>query len=145
MIKKLLIGLACLLPTVSFAQIVANGLNRDAQGDYALLDTKQQSTEIQFRLKLESGQWLADGSQDGGKTWQPVCDASSECKLITSSKQDIERFFVKYPHVIEKVDLSCIHNMAFAFCGMTLDGRTDYVMVTLVTETPEVMPFQKIK
>lgn len=143
--KKLLLGLFCLVPSIGTAQIVANGLSNSAQGDYVLLDTQQQATEIQFRLKLDAEQWLADGSRDSGQTWGPVCEASGECKLITSSKQDIERFFVKYPHVIEKVDLSCIHNMAFAFCGMTLDGRTDYVMVTLVTETPEVMPFQKIK
>lgn len=143
--KKFLQAFYCLLPTVAFAQITANGLSSSAQGDYVLLDTQQQMTEIQFRLKLDGEQWLADGSRDSGETWGPVCEASGECQLITSSKSDIERFFVEYPHIMEKVDLSCIHNMAFAFCGMTLDGRTDYVMVSLVTEIPKVMPFQKIK
>ena len=142
--KKLIATLCCLLPIMASAQITANGLDSKAQGEYVLLNGQQQTTEIQFRLKLDGEQWLADGSRDGGVTWGPVCEADGECKLITSSQQDIERFFIKYPQVSDKADISCIHNMAFAFCGLTVSDRTDYVMVTLVTESPEVMPFHKI-
>lgn len=143
--KKLLMGLFCLVPSIGSGQIIAKGLDSNAKGDYVLLNSQQQETKIQFRLKLDGEQWLADGSRDHGKTWEAVCEASGECKLITSSKQEIEYFFSEYPHFIKETDLSCIHNQAFGFCSITLGNRTDYVMVTLTRKVPQVMPFHKIK
>ncbi|OOF54502.1 hypothetical protein [Rodentibacter genomosp. 2] len=143
--KKLLMGLFCLLPSIGFGQIIAKGLDINAQGDYILLNKQRQETEIQFRLRLDGEQWLADGSQDHGKTWEPVCEATGECKLITSSKQEIEYFFSEYPSLIEKTDLNCIHNLAFGFCSITLGNKNNYVMVNLTGEIPQVIPFHKIK
>lgn len=145
--KKILTALFCsiFISPLANAEALSNGLAPQAAGDYVLLDAHQKNTDVQFRLKLKGKQWIADGSQNAGVSWSPVCEATGECKLVTSSKEDIEGFFEQYPHVLSNTDVSCIHNIAFAFCGLTLDKKTDYVMVTLVTNPPQVMPYNRIK
>ncbi|WP_109078207.1 hypothetical protein [Aggregatibacter kilianii] len=145
--KKILTALfcSCLISPFANAEALADGLPPQVAGDYVLLDPHQNNTDVQFRLKLKGKQWLADGSQNAGKSWSPVCEANGECKLETSSKAQIENFFEQYPHVLSRADVSCIHNMAFAFCGLTVDKRTDYVMLALVTNPPQIMPYNRIK
>lgn len=145
--KKILTALFCsaFISPLANAEAVANGLAPQAAGDYVSLDANQKNTDVQFRLKLKGKQWIVAGSQNAGTSWSPVCEAAAECKLVTSSKADIEGFFEEYPHVLSSTDVSCIHNMAFAFCGLTLDKKTDYVMVTFVTNPTQITPYNRIK
>ncbi|TYB13633.1 hypothetical protein [Aggregatibacter actinomycetemcomitans] len=145
--KKILTALfcSCLISPLTNAEALSDGLPPQAAGDYVFLDPHQNNTDIQFRLKLKGKQWLEDGSQNAGKSWSPVCEVSGECKLETSSKAEIERFFEQYPQVLNRTNVSCIHNMAFAFCGLTLDKKTDYVMVALVTNPPQATSYNRIK
>jgi hypothetical protein len=119
--------LAC--PTASFA------LGTEDVGTYRLLNAQAQPTAMVFQLVRTADEWKVLWQQQEGKWIDVTCE--SHCKLHPSGAADLKRFFPGDD--LTKVDISCLHNDAFALCRYVTGSASPepgYVMVTLTTGQP---------
>jgi hypothetical protein len=119
--------LAC--PSASFA------LGTQDVGMYRLLNVRAQPTATVFQLVRTGDEWKILWQQQEGNWIDVTCEA--DCRLRPSSAADLKRFFPGDD--LTKVDMSCLHNKAFAFCRYMTESTSrepGYVVVTLTTVQP---------
>lgn len=101
-----------------FGTANAYALDKIDAGEYVLLNTRQEATTMQMRFYQNGTQWVMD-AKNGNENWQSICNAKGACRLQASSKQDIKRWQQLLPNEIKNMPMSCINNIAFAFCRVS--------------------------
>ena len=111
-------------------------------GSYRLLNVKREPTEMVMRLAGSPGRWKIE-ERKSSDTWVDVtCEA--ECELKESSASDRKKFFPTDD--LSKVNMSCVHNTAFAFCRYgrkAVKGERGYVFVALTEKYPVALGLQR--
>ena len=138
---------ATLLALAAAAQLAAAPLTAADQGDYVLLDQNENPTPMQMQFALQRTQWIMIGREAGGQ-WQPVCRGTGECRLVVSSKADVDKWKKHLPASWQPHNFGCINNTAFAFCRVdhaTEAGRTGYWWFALTDGNIVPLPVNRIK
>ncbi len=119
---KILTTAALFLALCSSA--LAHNLDKHDAGEYVLLNTQQQATPTMMRFSQKGKQWVMDGKQ-GRTDWQPVCRGDGECKLKPSSAAQVRQWQKLLPSSFQTAPMSCIQNIAFAFCRVSKPDNPD--------------------
>ncbi|MDY4280957.1 MAG: hypothetical protein SOX56_07835 [[Pasteurella] mairii] len=104
------------------------------QGIYIVTD-KDNNVLVGYRFTSMGKYWTTDILQNN--QWNNVvCTQNKPCRLTTSSKATMKRFFAKHPDVINVIDkkfsglsLSCADVKEFAFCKLSEPKNTTYLLV----------------
>lgn len=114
---------------------MAGELSEQDAGTYVILDQKRAPTDMFYRLSKVSGKWVAEGKKPG-ENWANIsCD--SGCEYRASTESEIQSYFP--PDWRANTQISCIQNMAQAFCSYTAkedQTKRGYVMIALVSGRP---------
>lgn len=87
---------------------------------YALTGKDGQPIGMQIRLSRTNGKWVMEGKEKELQTpWKDIsCD--NGCEYRASMNAEREAYLASFPGDIPKqFDISCIQNMANAFCRLT--------------------------
>lgn len=125
----LLAAVSCAFPAM------AGGLTAGDAGTYVLLDRHHRPVDMFFRLYRQDGKWFMDGKKPGA-AWSSISCAVG-CEYRDSNAAEIKRYFPAGWRA--HTNISCIQNIAEAFCHYTLKKdleRGGYVMITLVSGHP---------
>lgn len=98
-------------------------LDKSDAGEYVLLNLQQQPTPTQMRFYQRGTQWVMDGKH-GDAAWQSICHGDGKCRLQAAKPSDVRAYQAMLPQKMRTNPLSCIQNVAFAFCRMN-DGTND--------------------
>lgn len=128
---------------LSFSAIAGELSGQDA-GTYVILGPKRIPTEFFYRLSKNGEKWVAEGKRPGEKNWVNISHSlGGEYRVSTES--EIQSYFP--PDWIANAQISCIQNMAQAFCRYTSkndSAKTGHVMVALVTKPPIVIFLHRV-
>ena len=127
-----------LLPTT------AESIDSSDIAAYNVLDKDGKPTSKVFRLARAEERWRIEDRQADGQ-WQDItCEGG--CILEVSKKSDLKRFFPADD--ISKITMSCLHNLAFAFCRYArnlVKGERGYVFIALTEKYPIPLRVQRVK
>ncbi|AXF86098.1 hypothetical protein DTO96_101839 [Ephemeroptericola cinctiostellae] len=130
---------------VSFSAL-AREISDFDMATYELLGKNGQLTGMQMRLSRANNQWVMEGKERGAPWRNISCDRG--CEYRTSTKTEREMYLTSFPADISKqYDLSCIQNMANAFCWLAKKSEPmigGYVLIALVTGKPVPMSLQRL-
>lgn len=132
--------LFCLLSLIAQSALA---LDISDTGTYAVVHKDGHITNFIFFVSSRNGVWNIEQKDQSG-SWKNVT-CHRDCQLRISTPQHFQRFFPA--QVLEKIEPSCIHNSAFAFCGYSIKNRPDnkkYVLIALVTGQPTPVHIKKI-
>jgi hypothetical protein len=122
----------------------ASGMDATDIATYRVISVKNEPTQKLLRLAGASGSWRVEDRQPDG-TWKDVtCEGG--CKLEESKEGDYRRFFPADD--LSSVELSCVHNAAFALCRYSrkaVVGERGYVFVALTEQHPIPLRLQREK
>lgn len=110
-------------------------LSESDTGTYVVLDKNRTPTEMFYRLSKSDGKWVMEGKKPGHDWANISCDAGCEYRL--SSESEVQTYFPSDWRA--NTDISCIQNVAQAFCHYTIKGESTkggYVVIALVTGWP---------
>ncbi len=126
------------------SQSIAAEMSDADIGTYEWLNPKGEPTGVLYKLgQSNNGKWVAEGFIPG-QGWKNVsCD--SGCEYRNSTFDEIQKYFPA--SWIANADISCIQNLAQAFCrysGKTEPNRNGLVIVTLVSGNPIPVMVRKV-
>ena len=141
--KLLLITLALLAPFFAFAGEISDF----DIATYSLTGKNGQPSGMQMRLSRPNGKWVMEEKEESTAPWRNIsCDTACEYRASTNSEQ--EAYLSSFPGDMQKqFDISCIQNMANAFCRLTKKNDTlkgGYALIALVTGKPVPMSLQRL-
>lgn len=131
--KNVLVLLIATLCSVS--AIAAEPLNNSDAGTYVVLDQGRNPTEMFYRLAQKDSKWIMDGKKPGGSWANISCDTG--CEYRASTEAEVQAYFP--PDWRANTDISCIQNIAQAFCRYSVkedSTKRGYVVIALVTGRP---------
>lgn len=117
-------------------------------GTYELSGKDGQPSGMQMRLSRSNGKWVMEGKESESKApWKNIsCDTG--CEYRTSTSVERNTYLVSLPaNMQNRFDISCIQNMASAFCKLTKKdnpAKGGYVFIALVTGKPVPMSLQRL-
>lgn len=123
---------------------IAAEMSEADTGTYEWLNPKGEPTGVLYKLgRANDGKWVAEGLLPG-QGWKNVsCDAG--CEYRNSTADEIENYFpVSW---IANADISCIQNIAQAFCrysGKTEPNRNGHVIIVLTSGKPIPLMARKV-
>ena len=134
MFKRLFIA-AILLGSMSAN--AANVISELDFGTYELVRVDGQLTGMQMRLSKVNNAWLMEGKEGG--LWKNIsCDKG--CDYRASSAKESAMYLHSFPvEVQNQFNISCIQNVANAFCRLDKKAESSkgfYALVTLVAGRP---------
>jgi hypothetical protein len=144
MFKALFITLAILAPFFAFAGEISDF----DIATYSLTGKDGQPSGMQMRLSRPNGKWVMEGKEkESTAPWKNIgCDAGCEYRVSSNSEQ--ETYLSSFPGDMPKqFDISCIQNIANAFCRLTMKNDTlrgGYAFIALVTGKPMPMSLQRL-
>ncbi|MDD2685949.1 MAG: hypothetical protein PHY62_07315 [Gallionella sp.] len=118
-------------------------LDQSDVGNYAVVHRDGHVTEFNFFVSLSGEQWNIEQRQPDG-TWTNVT-CTENCVLQKSNEQDIARFLPQDTR--EKINLSCVHNTAFAFCSISPREAPEnkaHLLIALVQSPPIPLKLKKL-
>ena len=130
--------LSAVIFTAVFGMIFTTGasakLEEADQGIYLVTD-KDNNVLAGYRFTSAGKYWTSDLLQNN--QWNKIiCGQNKECRLTTSSRATMKRFFAKHPDVVKVVDrkfpglsLSCADVKEFAFCKLSEPNNNTYLLV----------------
>lgn len=130
--KKIFTLIATILCSLS---VTAGELLESDAGTYVVLDKNRASTDMFYRLSKNNGKWVMEGKKPADVWANISCDAG--CEYRQSSGSEIQAYFP--PDWRANTDISCIQNVAQAFCHYTVkedSTKGGYVVIALVTGRP---------
>jgi hypothetical protein len=139
-------ALAVLALFFSFsANSIAAELSDADTGTYEWLNPKGEPTGVLYRLSRSSeGKWVAEGFIPG-QGWKNVgCDVG--CEYRNSASDEVQKYFPA--SWITNADISCIQNVAQAFCrysGKTDPNRNGHVVIALTSGKPIPVMVRKVR
>jgi hypothetical protein len=115
-------------------------------GTFAFENAKGELTGMQMRLTRQDNKWRMEGKSPD-QAWHDIsCD--TRCELTRSDAGSITRFTSALPATMQgKFDLTCIENVAGAFCRLTRKdnpAKGGYMMVALVAGSPVPMSLRRL-
>jgi hypothetical protein len=144
MFKRLIFFAVFLLPVFAAASEISDF----DIGTYALTKSDGNPVGMEMRLSRSKGNWMMEGREiASSESWKSIsCASGCEYRLTSNSERDL--YLAIFPVEMQKqVDMSCIQNMANAFCRLT--NRNDpskgsYVLVALVTGRPNAIFLKRL-
>jgi len=138
--KKLLLLVACLC----FPHpVLASELTAADAGTFVVIGQNGDPTNVFYRLSYNGTNWVAEGKLPDG-SWKNVsCDTG--CDYRTSSPSEALAYMP--PVMRDTTDISCIQNVAQAFCKYSQKNAPQsggYVIIALVTGKPLPMFVQRV-
>lgn len=133
-----LLTTAFLISSASAAELSASD-----GGTYEWLNPKKEPTGVLYRLSLVDGKWLAEG-RFPGQEWMDI-SCGPQCSYRPSRAADVQSFFP--PDWLEHARISCIQNIAQAFCRLESRDETaspNYMVVVLTQKSPIPVFVRKI-
>lgn len=115
--------------------VSAGEISKQDAGTYVVLDQKRAPTGMFYRLSKDNEKWVAEGRKPGADWINISCD--SGCEYRASTEPEIQSYFPADWRANTRI--SCIQNMAQAFCRYTAKEdkmKGGYVMIALVTGRP---------
>lgn len=132
-----------LLLLISMAVYAAPPIIERDTGTYVVLGKDQQPTDVFYRLSQTENTWKMEG-KIGNAPWKDIsCEQS--CQYQPTDAQAAASYLP--PAMRENYDISCINNIAQAFCRYTLKsnpGQGGFVVVGLVTAQPTPILLRRI-
>ncbi|MFU2114564.1 Uncharacterised protein [[Pasteurella] aerogenes] len=130
--------LSAVIFTAVFGVIFTTGASaklEDADQGIYLVTDKDNNVLAGYRFTSAGKYWTSDLLQNN--QWNKiVCGQNKECRLTTSSRATMKRFFAKHPDVVKVVDrkfpglsLSCADVKEFAFCKLSEPNNNTYLLV----------------
>jgi hypothetical protein len=120
---------------LSFCSAMAAELSEQDAGTFVILDQKGAPTDTAYRLSVNNGKWTAEGKKSGS-TWTNIsCDTG--CEYRATSESEIQSYFPSDWRANSKI--SCIQNMAQAFCRYTATQdptKGGHLIISLVSGRP---------
>ena len=115
---------------------IADEISDAYTGTYEWLSPKGEPTGVLYKLgRANDGKWLAEGFIPG-QGWKNIsCDVG--CQYRNSTSDEIEKYFPT--SWIANADISCIQNIAQAFCrysGKSEPDRNGHMIITLTSSKP---------
>jgi hypothetical protein len=113
----------------------AGDLSEQDAGTFVVLNQQRAPTDMFYRLSKTGEKWVMEGKKPGASWANISCD--SGCEYRVSSKSEIESYFP--PDWRANSQISCIQNMAQAFCRYTSNKdqtKSGHVVIALVTGRP---------
>lgn len=144
MFKLLLITVALFLPLT----IYAGEITDFDIATYSLTKKDGRPTGMQMRLSKVNNKWIMEGKEKDSKApWKNIsCDTG--CEYRASSKIEHKTYLALFPTITQKqFDISCIQNIANAFCRLTKkndSSKGGYTLIALVTKKPVPMSLRRL-
>ena len=118
-------------------------LGSEDQGYYQLLKPTGEASGVKMQFVLQDGQWIMFGKQPQEEDFRPVCVGEGECKLRSASEEEIKSWLPILPANLQKAEISCIVNIAFAFCRADIEAKPHYLWLALVGENTVALALEK--
>lgn len=142
--KKVILGLmSVFLANCSSHTYPEIGFSPQEVGIYGLWDVAGNPMPHQIHLKLIDNQWVADSSEDNGRTWSNTCGKAGICQLRDSTREDIYEMFKSYPPLLRDTQINCIQNVAFAVCRV-YNPETERVVYGFLPRITQKVIFLKL-
>jgi len=115
---------------------------------YSLTGKDGQPTGMLMRLSKINNKWVMEGKERGSNApWKNIsCDKG--CEYRVSTKVEHETYLSLFPNNMQKrFDISCIQNIANAFCRLTKkndSSKGGYALIALVTKKPVPMSLRRL-
>lgn len=115
---------------------------------YSLTGKDGQPSGMQMRLTKTNGKWVMEGKEKGTLApWKNIsCDTG--CEYRASTNAELKTYLLSFPGDMQtRFDISCIQNMANAFCRLTKKddpSKGGYSLIALVTGKPMPMSLQRL-
>ncbi len=143
MSKLLLIAVVFFAPLSSLAEEISDF----DIATYSLTGKDGQPSGMQMRLSRTNGNWVMEGKKEPMAPWKNIsCDTGCEYRASTNTEQEV--YLASFPSDMQKqFDISCIQNMANAFCRLTKKDDPSiggYALIALVTGKPVPMSLQRL-
>jgi hypothetical protein len=144
MFKRFFACLACLFPIF----VTASEISDFDVGTYALTRSDGQPIGMEMRLSRPKGKWMMEGRETTStEVWKNIsCDSGCEYRVTSSSERD--GYLATFPPETQKqFNMSCIQNIAGAFCRLwnkTDASKVGYVLVALVTGKPTALSLKRL-
>jgi hypothetical protein len=144
MFNRLILLAACLFPVFAAASEISDF----DIGTYALTKSDGNPTGMEMRLSRSKGNWMMEGKETAStESWKSIsCASGCEYRLTSNSERDL--YLATFPVEMQKqFDMSCIQNMANAFCRLTNKNdpsKGGYVLVALVTGKPTAVSLKRL-
>jgi len=101
-----------------------------------------------MKLSKVNNKWIMEGKEKGpNAAWKNIsCDSGCEYRRSTKIEHDI--YLSLFSENIQKrFDISCIQNIANAFCRLTKkndSSKGGYTLIALVTKKPVPMSLRRL-
>jgi hypothetical protein len=144
MFKRLILLVACLFP----AFVAASEISDFDIGTYALTKSDGSPAGMEMRLSRSKGNWMMEGRETAStESWKSIsCASGCEYRLTSIPERDL--YLATFPAEMQKqFDMSCIQNIANAFCRLTTKNdpsKGGYVLVALVTGKPNAISLKRL-
>lgn len=144
MYKFLLIIIAFLVPLIIYAEEITDF----DIATYSLNDKDGQPTGMLIRLSKVNNKWVMEGKEKGANAaWKNIsCDYG--CEYRVSTQMEHETYLALFPTIMQnQFDISCIQNVANAFCRLknkNNPSKGGYTLIALVTGKPIPMSLQRL-
>jgi hypothetical protein len=142
--RLLLTTLAILAPLFAFAGKISDF----DIATYSLTGKNGQESGMQMPLSRPNEKWVMEGKEKELTTpWKNIsCNTGCGYRASTNSEQ--EAYLSSFPGDMPKqFDISCIQNIASAFCRLTKKNDTPkggYALIALVTGKPVPMSLKRL-
>lgn len=144
MSKSLYIVFALLIPLLALAGEISDF----DIATYSLTGKDGRPSGMEMRLSKSNGIWVMQGKEKEAKApWKNIsCDTGCEYRASTNVEQ--EKYLASFPgDMSNRFDISCIQNIAGAFCRLTNKNdasKGGYALIALVTGKPIPMSLQRL-
>ena len=144
MFKLLLLTIVVLIPFVTHAEEISDF----DIATYSLIKKDGRSTGMLMRLSKVSDKWVMEGKEKGSNSpWKNIsCDTG--CEYKASTKIEHKTYLALFPTITQKqFNISCIQNIASAFCRLTKKdnpSKGGYTLIALVTEKPVPLSLRRL-
>jgi len=115
---------------------------------YSLTGKNGQPSGMLMRLTKVNNKWVMEGKENGSNApWKNIsCDKG--CEYRASTKVEKDTYLSLFPNNMQKrFDISCIQNVANAFCRLTKkndSSKGGYALIALVTKKPVPMSLRRL-
>lgn len=144
MSKLLYIALTLLIPLLALAGEISDF----DIATYSLNGKDGRPSGMEMRLSKSNGKWVMEGKkEEPNAPWKNIsCDTGCEYRVSTNAEE--EEYLASFPgDMLSRFEISCIQNIAGAFCRLTKkndSSKGGYALIALVTGKPIPMSLQRL-
>jgi hypothetical protein len=125
---------AAIVALAACCAVPAAAFDEGDAGVYAVIDQKNQATDVAFRFYPRAGEWIAEERAADG-SWRAM-PCAGDCRLRRSTPEQLARAFGAS---LARVTPDCLQNAAYGVCRYEVKNGGDAGYLYLVLTGPEAV------